>query len=119
MEKNYQTESFGGHGEKSLLSVSWNGLKVEESAKVLQLGPIHSASVQMSGNFGEGGLIVLLGSNDGINFMPLEDSNSNLIKKSSHSIENLGQFVRYIKPLVLGGDANTELDCHILLDRRL
>jgi len=118
MEVGYEVEKSDRHGEKSLVSVSWSDLKVGEVGKAFDLGSVAHAAVQFSGAFGEGGSIALEGSNNGEYFMPLKDIYGSSIVRHKPSIDTLGQFVKYIRPVVKAGDQLTSLKCSLYLNRR-
>jgi hypothetical protein len=114
----YEVRRSKSNGSQSVSFVSWDGLKLGSQAKVLELGSVSSVSVQMSGNFGEGGAVALEGSNDGKNFLPLKSLQGRDLKKSEPGIDSLADYVRYVRPVVLSGDSQTDVNCNLCLNGR-
>jgi hypothetical protein len=118
MEVGYEVEQSNKLGEKSLVSVSWSGLKFGDEAEAFDLGSVASASVQLSGSFGEGGSVALEGSNNGEYFIPLKDVYGSLLVRNKPSIDSLGQHVRFVRPAVKSGDELTDVKCTLYINRR-
>lgn len=95
--------------------IYWKSLKSSDEGQPVEVTGNSERSIQFSGVFGEGGAIQLEGSNDGINYYVLTDPQGNGIRKSSGSIESVMEFVRYVRPKVIGGDSTTELDAHFIV----
>lgn len=65
-------------------------------------------SVQVSGTFG-GGSVAIMGSNDGVNFVPLNDPSSVSLVFTSAKIKAVLEATRQIVPVLTGGDGTTAL----------
>ncbi len=78
--------------------------------------PAHSdRSVQITGTFGVGGTVVIQGSNDGTNFVTLNDFQGNALSFTAEDLENISQATHFIRPFISGGDGTTDLDISLLL----
>ena len=64
-------------GESSL--ITWADLQNGDDGEAVQFGAFTDRSIQFGGTFGAGGTIVLEGSNDGVNYLPLTDPQGNPI----------------------------------------
>jgi len=114
MEVGYKAD-----GNRSSTSVSWEELKLGDEGRAIDLDGVISATVQVSGTFGVAGCLELEGSNNGEYFMPLKDAYGRPLKKFEAGIDNLGQMVKFIRPVVKSGDVDTDLKCSVYLHRRV
>lgn len=73
--------------------------------------------VQFSGTFGTGGTVLLEGSNDGISYFTLNDTQGSPLSITAGSIKQVVEAPRYIRPRVTAGDGTTVIDC-IVYSRR-
>jgi hypothetical protein len=93
----------------------WAGLTSGADGDQLDQSQYTDKSVQVSGVFGVGGTLQLLGSNDGVNWNLLTDPQGNALNITGASIKFISEATHYIKPLVVGGDGTTLLIVTILL----
>lgn len=73
--------------------------------------------VQMSGTFGVGGTIVLEGSNDGVSYFTLNDTQGSAVSITAGAIKQVVEAPRYVRPRISAGDGTTALNC-FLFSRR-
>jgi hypothetical protein len=92
---------------KTLYTIEWKNLSVNDFGETLQSLQHTSSSVQVTGTFGEKGSVLLEGSNDGVNFFPLSDSYGSLIHFNKAGLKSLGDTVAYLRPKVIEGDSTT------------
>lgn len=74
-------------------------------------------SIQVSGTFGTGGTVLIEGSNDGTNYVTLNDPQGNALSVTTAKIEQLLELTRYIRPRISAGDGSTSLTVTMLLRR--
>jgi hypothetical protein len=72
-----------------------------------------AGSVQFTGTFG-GATITLTGSNDGTNFVTLEDTNGEAISVTAAGLVDFATACRYIKPGISGGTGD-DVDVTVVL----
>lgn len=101
-----QTEvrGFGDYAVK----VIWTGLLADDDGDPLLAVAFRKMSIQFTGTFG-GATIVLQGSNDGTNWVTLDDVEGAALSKSATGMETSGDFSLYVRPKVTGGDGTTAL----------
>jgi len=75
-------------------------------------------SIQVTGTFGSGGTLVIRGSNDGTNYVTLNDAEGNALSLTAAGIESVQEITRFIRPEVTAGDGTTDLDVTMILVRR-
>lgn len=73
-------------------------------------------SVQLTGNFGSGGTVVIEGSNDGSNWATLTDPQGTAISKTAAGIEQVSEVTRYVRPRVSAG-TGVSVNVNIVLRR--
>jgi len=100
-------------GESSL--ITWADLQNGDDGEAVQFGAFTDRSIQFGGTFGAGGTIVLEGSNDGVNYLPLTDPQGNPISKTTAAIEAISEATRYVRPRVTAGDGTTNLAAYLFL----
>lgn len=66
-------------------------------------------TVQVVGTFGEGGTVVLQGSNDGTNYVTLTDADGGDISFDAAGMVDIRENPRFVRPDVTAGDGTTEL----------
>lgn len=71
-------------------------------------------SVQITGTFGAGGTCVIEGSNDGTNYVTLNNLQSAALSLTAATVKGIAEITRYIRPRVTGGDGTTSLTVTIL-----
>lgn len=99
--------------------ITWTGLTnaTSDDGSPFEGIGANDRSVQIFGTFGAGGTLRIEGSNDGTNWAVLTDPQGNALDFTSAKIEAITELVRYIRPRITGGDANTDLTC-VLVARR-
>ena len=83
-------------------TITWAGAQAADNATMGRYQPLFSlttASVQVSGT----GSAALHGSNDGVNYVPLNDLAGAAISLSGGAIAEFSTGVAFIKPVVTGG----------------
>lgn len=80
----------------SLTTAAPTGDSIERAAST-------DRSVQVTGNFGTGGVVRMEGSNDGVNYIILTDGQGNAIQFTAEGIEAIIEATRYIRPRVSAG----------------
>ena len=101
-------------GNKSWV-VSWLTMANGDTGLPIEL-PAHSdRSVQLGGTFSTGGTVVLEGSNDGTNYITLDDFQGNALSFTSADLESVSQITRYVRPDITAGDGSTSIDVYLLL----
>lgn len=74
-------------------------------------------SVQVIGTLGVGGSVRLEGSNDGTNYVALNDPSSAALDIASLKIEAVLELTRFVRPRVTAGDGSTSLTVILLVKR--
>ena len=87
----------------------WSGLQLSDDGAAELIPPIGDRTVQVSGTFGVGGSVRLLGSLDNVDFFPLTDPQGNPLDFVQGKLESVMELVPYIRPLVTAGDGTTNL----------
>lgn len=89
--------------------VSWKGMKHKDGG-ALYTNVGEGRSVQVSGTFGVGGRVRILGSNDGKSFYPLKTPHGIVLDFTEAGIEAISEETQLLRPEVVGGDSTTALD---------
>jgi hypothetical protein len=97
------------------MSIDWTGLVVNDTGSPFTLSQFADRSVQVSGTFGAGGLVVIEGSNDGTNYVTLNDPQGNPISITGPKIESISEIVLKIRPRISGGDGTTNININMLV----
>lgn len=84
------------------LDVSWVGVSVSETADAIAMSLRGPAAVQFTGTFNDA-TVVLKASNDGSNWVGIQDAEGVMISATSDAIFEFETFAAYIKPVVTGG----------------
>jgi hypothetical protein len=95
--------------------VYWETITNGDSGSPLEIPAHADRSVQILGTFGVGGTIIIEGSNDGSNYVTLNDFQGNALSFTAEGLESIAQIVNYIRPRVTVGDGSTDLDVHIVM----
>lgn len=93
--------------------VRWQGIGQNESSEPVELVNFADRTVQVSGVFG-GATAHIEGSIDGETYSPLTDPQGNALTFSSNRLETISEVVRFIRPRVSGGSAETAVSVHII-----
>lgn len=99
--------------------VSWSTMTNSGSdvGSPIQMPGSADRSVQVTGTFGAGGTVAIEGSNDGTNYVTLNDPQGNALAVTTAKIEQILEMTRYIRPRITGGDGSTSLTVTLLLRR--
>ena len=89
--------------------VEWKDLSTGDLGSNLQSLQYNHISVQVTGTFGESCSIVIEGSNDGVNFVLLNDLFGNTVHFTKTGLKSIGDVVLYLRPKVIGGDSTTSI----------
>ena len=100
----------------TLIAWTWSGLHQDDTGGEVEWSRLADRSVHVYGTWG-GASVVMEGSNDGSNFVTLDDLTGTAISKSANALFGILQIAAYIRPRVVGGDGTTNLTA-ILLSRR-
>lgn len=87
----------------------WPGLGLGDDGSPELCSPVGDRTVQVSGTFGVGGSVRLLGSLDGVEYAVLTDPQGNPLDFAQSKIESIMELVPYIKPQVISGDGTTSI----------
>ena len=104
-EVKHVVEKFGA----SAVRITWSGRGQGDTGEPVKFPLNQDRSAQVVGTFGTGGSIVIKGSNDGVNFVPLTDMRGNNLTISQARIEQIEDASYAIAPEVSGGDGTTSL----------
>ena len=74
-------------------------------------------SVQVRGTWGAGGAAVIEGSNDGTNYVPLNNAQGTALSLSADSLKQIVERPRYVRARVSGGDGTTSLTATFVFRR--
>lgn len=97
--------------------IVWDMLKANEFGDAHELGYYSGdLMVQFDGAFGTA-TVNLFGSIDGRNFHHLTDLQDWPISRQKPGLKKIQERVRFIKPVVVGGDSVTAIVCRLLIDR--
>jgi len=99
-------------------AILWETLTNGDSGSSIEMPGSAIRSVQVTGTFGAGGTVVIQGSNDGSNWVTLNDIEGNALSLTAAGIESIQEVTRYIRPSVTAGDGTTDLDVTLVLVRR-
>lgn len=94
----------------------WSSLTNDTSdvGAALELPGWADRSVQITGTFGAGGTCVIEGSNDGTNYVTLNNLQGSALSLTSATVKGIAEITRYIRPRISGGDGTTSLTITIL-----
>lgn len=109
------TQDFPIAGNSDFMRVTWNGLTVNDTGLPFILSQYADRSVQVEGTFGAGGLVIVEGTNDNVNWRALNDPYSNVISITTPKIQAISELVVKIRPRVSSGDGTTSLTISMLV----
>ena len=95
--------------------VTWPNLANGDDGKPIELANFADRSVQVTGEFGVGGLVRIEGSINGTDYAPLTDPQGNNLDINTAKIEAVAELVRWIRPRVTAGDGSTAITVTMLL----
>lgn len=109
------TKDIKGSENNAILKVVWTGLLNGDVGLPVFYPDYTLASWQVSGTFGAGGSISMQGSNDGTNFITLEDPQGGAQTKTAAALEEIEQPCLALRPTVTAGDGTTSLVATLVL----
>jgi hypothetical protein len=89
--------------------IVWTGLLNGDDGSAVDWTRYADRSVQFTGTFGTGGSISLQGSNNGTDWVILNDLQGSVVTKTSAGLEGVAELTRYVRPIVTAGDGTTNL----------
>lgn len=108
-------QSFPIDGNNEFILLQWEGMTNGDDGSIFTLCQYADRSCQVEGTFGTGGSVVIEGSNDGINYQTLTDTQGNNLSFSIAKIEQIMEIVRFIRPRVVSGDGTTSITVSMLV----
>jgi hypothetical protein len=93
---------------------SWSAMQNGDEGQPVELANFADRTIQVAGLFGAGGNVRVEGSIDGVNYVVLTDPQGNDLNINSGKIESVTELVRYIRPVISGGDGSTSLNVTLL-----
>lgn len=96
----------------------WTALKGDtlDTGLPVESAQLADRSVHIEGALGTGGVVVIEGSNDGVNFVTLTDPLGNALSFNAVGrIKTIMEAVAYIRPRVSAGDAATSFTVTLLV----
>lgn len=109
----------GGYGAVEGSMATWALLTTtNDIGAAFQSAVWSDRSVQVTGTFGAGGNVKILGSNDGTNYAILTDPQGNALDITAAKIEQITEVTQFIKPQVTAGDGTTSVTVTILAVRK-
>jgi len=104
--------------ERNCHIIEWAHLtNANTTAEAIEMGGFSDRSIQIEGTW-DGATVVLKGSNDGANYQTLTDPQGNAISfTSSDRIEQIMELTRYIKPVMSGQGASTDITVTVFMKK--
>lgn len=93
-------------GVRNVYIATWAAIGDADTCTPIPMSGASDRSVQIGGTFGSA-TIVIQGSNDGTNYLPVTDPQGNAISKTSAAIEQILELTRFIKPTTSGGTGSS------------
>lgn len=94
--------------------VFWDGLVKGDTGSPLEMPARADRSVQIIGTF-DSATVTLKGSNDGTNYVTLDDNEGTAISLTSAGLVGVRDPVRYIRPEVSGSGGSADIDVYLLI----
>lgn len=97
----------GSFGNSGNWTYSWLGItESDEGNMILIPAHVEELSFQVTGTFG-GGTFQLQGSNDGVNFIVLQDWSGTDIASTTAKVWRVGNSARFVKPKATAGSSSS------------
>lgn len=102
--------------DKKFLRVKWEAITdTDDVGAAVALGNFRDRSVQVFGDFGTGGTVVIEGSNDGgTTYSTLTDPQGNALSFTAAGLEAITEVVGHIRPRKTAG-TTVDVDVHMFL----
>jgi hypothetical protein len=97
--------------------IQWTPMLNGDSGAPFQMPGFADRSVQVTGTFGAGGTVLIEGSNDGTNYITLNDPQGVAISKAAAGIFEISQICKLIRPRISAGDGTTSITVTLLARR--
>lgn len=88
---------------------TWSGLANGDDGAPIPFSMYADRSVQVFGDFGVGGTVLIEGSNDGEHWAPLTNLQGTDLQFTTPKIEMASEITLMVRPRVTGGDGTTAL----------
>ena len=98
-------------------TILWSPLANGDSGAPFSMPGWADRSVQIRGTFGVGGTVLIEGSNDGTNYVTLNDAQGVALSKAAAALSQISQTTRFIRPRVSAGDGTTSITVTLLARR--
>lgn len=91
----------------SVTTVTWADMATGDTIEAVEVGAPNAlaASIQISGTFG-GATVGLSASNDGTNYIALEDTSGDAISATAAAMFEVSTGALYLKPTISGGSSD-------------
>ena len=101
--------------DKKFLKVKWETITTtDDVGEAVEMGAFRDRSVQVFGNFGTGGTVLIEGSNDGgTTYSTLTDPQGNALSFTAAGLEAITEMVGHIRPRLSAGSGAVDLDVHM------
>jgi len=96
---------------------TWTGLLNTDTGDLFQFPDWADRCIQVFGTFGAGGTILIEGSNDGVNWGTLNDTNGVALSLTAASLRQMSEAPLFIRPRVSAGDGTTSLTATVVCRR--
>jgi hypothetical protein len=87
----------------------WSSMALNDDGQPIILTRFNDRTIHVSGTFGTGGLVVLEGSNDGVEYLAMRDVFNNVISANTAKLITLTEVPVYVRPRVSAGDGTTSI----------
>lgn len=94
-------------GENAI--ITWSGLLNGDNGAAETLAEFADKCIQVIGTFGAGGTIIFEGSNDGTNWVQLNNTAGTAISLTAAGMRQVLENPAYVRPRVTAGDGTTNL----------
>jgi hypothetical protein len=89
--------------------ITWPSLANGDTGDSAVVAANPDKTLQIVGTFGVGGTVVLQGSNDGTNWVTLNDGTGSAISLTAAGLVSVLENPRYVRPNVTAGDGTTDI----------
>jgi hypothetical protein len=97
--------------------ISWGPLANADSGTPYAQSGFADRSIQIGGTFGAGGTVLVEGSNDGTNYITLNDPQGVALSITAAGLKEISQICKVIRPRVSAGDGTTSITVTLLARR--
>ena len=104
----------GDHGH----IITWADLLAGDTGQILEMIGSNRRTVQVTGNFANGGKVVIEGSNDKVNWSTLSDIHGNALSFNNTGISTLADLTAFTRPRGVSGTVARKVSMLIRKDLR-